>query len=784
MLLGASAVVEWYLDDGVSASLLGPHRPRLDEALGFIALGVALAARGAGLGREAAAAAVAGSLGAGLALAEMLGLDRMLARQPPPEQTLAWHMGAISATCFLLAAAGLLTVRRRRVVTWILGSSVLVVGAIAALGNLFGARGAASDSLVHGMPAASGLAFAVLGGGLVALAWPRTAWPEAGRDAGPGDPMVRYVPYLTGAVFLVGTLLFWQSLVAQQRTQVRRMVDMTAVSALAEIGTHLHGIVQALRHLAEWRESFGRPSARERILEARALLDRPGGPRIVDWIDADLEAAHTVIRRAGRAGVEIEDRAPLGGNVRPSLAAARDTRAPVVAITEPFESDRVALRVAVPLRRDGVFDGFVSGVLVVDEMLDELLAERARDFTLAVHSRDRQLYGPRTVRRGPCAWCSTRTLDLPGGGSWTIVVEPSRHLLASLRTALPELVLTGGTIISLLLVATLRLLQQTTLAAHELRAANRRLGEEIETRRRAEAEVRTLADDLERRIRERTAELAVANAALRAEVELRERARANLERANTDLRRFATFVSHELRQPLATMAIWTELLETQAGGALDERGRKYAGQLRNAINRMTSFLEAQLRLSRATYTQPTFEDGIALAAVVRAVADDLQLELQRARGTVEVGTLPVLRADGSQMRQLFRNLVENAIKYRRPDVPLVVRVEGDAAPRDQRDGRTVEVRVTDNGQGFAPQDAPHVFGLFRRLGKSAAGGSGVGLAICERIVEHHGGTIRAEGRPGSGATFVITLPADLRPAEAGPPETHRRTPGGERHGAS
>src|SRR5262245_43922606 len=140
---------------------------------------------------------------------------------------------------------------------------------------------------------------------------------------------------------------------------------------------------------------------------------------------------------------------------------------------------------------------------------------------------------------------------------------------------------------------------------------------------------------------------------------LRQRAQATLERSNADLRQFASFVSHELRQPLATMTIWTELLETSPEVRLEGRGRHFITQLRSAIERMTSFLEGQLRLARATYTQPTLEEHVDLTELVREVADDCANELRQVGGTVEIGDAPKVRVDSSQMRQLFRNLIEN-----------------------------------------------------------------------------------------------------------------------------
>src|SRR6185369_2424259 len=222
------------------------------------------------------------------------------------------------------------------------------------------------------------------------------------------------------------------------------------------------------------------------------------------------------------------------------------------------------------------------------------------------------------------------TLDLPGGRSWQLWVRPAPELLATVETSFPEMILVAGVLISVLLTAMLRFLERARRTARELVHANRSLREEVASRRTAEEEIRNLATELEQRVRERTGELAASNTALRTENALRQRAQSTLEAANDNLRQFASFVSHELRQPLATMALWSEMLENSADVALNERGRGHVKQLRSAIERMSSFLEAQLRLARATYTPPTFEEDVDIATLVREVAGDGGLALQLA----------------------------------------------------------------------------------------------------------------------------------------------------------
>ncbi len=573
--------------------------------------------------------------------------------------------------------------------------------------------------------------------------------------------IARYIPLAAGATCLLATVLFWQSIVAHQRAELQRVVEMTAVGSLAELGAFVRSVTRALNHIAEGWDAAGRLPAAQWRYQCRLVLERLGGPRAVEWIDDDFDVVYVVApsrTRVAAAGRRNEPSPPVDDAARRALSTARTEHGPTA--TPAFAADdpnQFGFRLAVPLSRRGIPDGFVTALFAVDEMLDDLLATSIHDYIITVHDGDRQIYGPRTALP-PCPSCRDYTLDLPGGRRWVLWVRPSPELRATIESSFPEMILAAGILISILLTAMLEVLAHQRRGARDLARVNRSLHDEVASRRIAEQEIRTLATELEQRVRDRTAELASSNTALRNENALRQRAQATLESANRNLRHFASFVSHELRQPLATMALWADLLESNPDVGLNERGRGYLKQLHSSIDRMTAFLEAQLRLARVTYTQPTMEEDVDLAALVREVVGDGTLGLHRAGATVEIGDVPTVHADSGQMRQLFRNLLENAVKYRRPDASLLVRVAGRITEREG--SRYCEIRVIDNGQGFAESDAEKIFDLFEQLpGRKAAGsGSGVGLAICRRIVEHHGGAIRAEGRPGEGATFIIDLP--------------------------
>jgi signal transduction histidine kinase len=228
----------------------------------------------------------------------------------------------------------------------------------------------------------------------------------------------------------------------------------------------------------------------------------------------------------------------------------------------------------------------------------------------------------------------------------------------------------------------------------------------------------------------------------------------DLVRSRDDLERFATVAAHDLQEPLRKIQAFGERLAARGGSRLDERGRDYLDRMFAAVARLRGLIRDVLAYSLAEAPGRRASE-VDLGAVAAEVVIDLSEAIERDRGVVEVGSLPVVAADPTQMRQLLQNLIANGLKFARPGEPPRVRVAGRV-----ESGRCV-IEVADDGVGFAPEDAERIFEPFRRLhGRGDRGGSGLGLAICRRIADRHGGSIVAEAAPGAGALFRVVLPAD------------------------
>jgi signal transduction histidine kinase len=274
--------------------------------------------------------------------------------------------------------------------------------------------------------------------------------------------------------------------------------------------------------------------------------------------------------------------------------------------------------------------------------------------------------------------------------------------------------------------------------------------------------------DLEKEISERKqAELALAqvNRALRTHTE-------ELQRSNQALEDFALIASHDLREPLRKIRIFGERLLSLDTQGLDDDGRDFIHRMQRSAVRMELMLEGLLAYSRASTHNQQFSE-VDLRKIATEVVSDLEISITQSDGRVEIDDLPVIKADTVQMRQLLQNLVGNGLKFHKPGIPPVVKVyariyQGDLNTAEvvnsdhaHRSTAQVEIVVEDNGIGFEMENADRLFKPFHRLvGKSAYEGSGMGLAICQKIVERHNGTIAAQSVPGKGSTFTVLLPCE------------------------
>ncbi|HEU5146833.1 MAG TPA: ATP-binding protein [Chryseosolibacter sp.] len=239
-----------------------------------------------------------------------------------------------------------------------------------------------------------------------------------------------------------------------------------------------------------------------------------------------------------------------------------------------------------------------------------------------------------------------------------------------------------------------------------------------------------------------------------------------LNRSNRDLEEFAYIASHDLQEPLRKISMFTERLKAKYDNSLDKEGELFIDRILASANNMRTLIDNLLDFSRANRRSHTF-DEVDIKSVLDAVISELELKIEETRAAITFsGTFPVIEAVTSEMSQLFGNILSNAIKFRRPDEKVAIEVRAAKLSRTEKHVMGLpasqafyKIEVQDNGIGFEPEYSEKIFQIFQRLnGKSEYPGSGIGLAICKKIVEKHNGLIFAKSQPDEGATFTIVLP--------------------------
>ena len=225
-----------------------------------------------------------------------------------------------------------------------------------------------------------------------------------------------------------------------------------------------------------------------------------------------------------------------------------------------------------------------------------------------------------------------------------------------------------------------------------------------------------------------------------------------LLRSNAELDQFAAVASHDLQEPLRMIVSYVDMLNRNYGSHFDEKAQKYMGFITDGGMRMTAMIRAILEYSRIGHESSNMSSIDSSTALSNAVAN-LKVKIADAKATILDGPLPIITANVNQLSQLFQNLLSNAIKFQSDQRACFIQVRADESESEWT------FSIADNGIGMDQEHLPRIFQLFQRLhARDKYPGSGIGLATCKKIVEHHGGRIWVESKPDVGSTFFFTLP--------------------------
>jgi PAS domain S-box-containing protein len=233
----------------------------------------------------------------------------------------------------------------------------------------------------------------------------------------------------------------------------------------------------------------------------------------------------------------------------------------------------------------------------------------------------------------------------------------------------------------------------------------------------------------------------------------RRRLTEELERSNDELSQFAYIAAHDLQSPLRMIRTYTQLLERQLRPQLTDVCKEFIQIVLTGSERMEKLISSLLDYARAGEGEQQPE-LVAMDAVVREALSNLEISIKETQAEITCGELPAVEGDATQLMQLVQNTIANSIKYRRSEVPPLIHIGA------QRHGNAWMFCIEDNGQGIKPEYLEHVFKPFKRLHGNEIAGTGMGLAVCRKIVERHGGRMWAESETGTGSRFCFSLPAD------------------------
>jgi light-regulated signal transduction histidine kinase (bacteriophytochrome) len=261
-----------------------------------------------------------------------------------------------------------------------------------------------------------------------------------------------------------------------------------------------------------------------------------------------------------------------------------------------------------------------------------------------------------------------------------------------------------------------------------------------------------ISEELERKVIERTEDLKQTNA--------------ELERSNKDLEQFAYIASHDLQEPVRKILTFAEIIKEKNTETLDDQSRLYINKISNAAFRMKNIIKDILNFSHLNNAKNNFV-ATDLNKIVVDIKGDLELIITQKGATINFNTLPVVEALPVQMNQLFYNLINNALKFSKQDKAPVININAEkiseSASLDFHSYNSsllyIKITFEDNGIGFEQKYAQQIFNMFQRLNdKQAYSGTGIGLALCKKIIENHNGSIKAYSKEGEGSTFVVILP--------------------------
>lgn len=664
--------------------------------------------------------------GLDLGIDQALMIDDIETRLPfPGRMALATSIGfSLTGFCVALMTReiqGTIGFLQQTDIVGLAGTTLIVLGTMTVLLFLTNMQVSYGwGRLARSMAVSSAIGFVGLGIGLVSWAW------HKGRVTRVSE--LRALPFFVQAGGITITLLLWQTLLVQEHRTIEATIANTIAHVESEVTARMEARVLALNRLAARLARMKAQSQEEWTADAETIVRDFPGFQAISWIDS----SRRVRWLAPLAGNEalLEEGVMSEPARRILFERVHETRTIAISRTLDLVQGGRGFVVYVPVSHGRDFFGVIGGGCHAETLFATILRGIAPGYSLTIMAADEELY-----RRSPSApaleaeWGQHGTIEF-FGTRWDMRVWPQAETLADHSSVLPSMALGSGLLATSLFSMIVALAQESRRRARAGEITNRELARENTKRKEAETEVRVLNTALEQRVRERTTAL---------------------ERANADLQQLAYVSAHDLQEPVRMISTYTQLLASRYQGKFDAEADRFINFTIEGTSRMHALLTdllayLQIDQSEADRRETNCEE------ILETVLRGLQDTITAAAALVTHDPLPKVGANAKQLTIVFRNLLENALLFRLAKPPWV------HVWAERRDDAWL-FAVRDNGIGIEPQYAKQIFLMFERLHTQAEyPGTGMGLTLCQKIVERHGGKIWVESQVGQGATFYFTIP--------------------------
>lgn len=735
-LLGSLVLVGWHLRmPSLIRFLQNDSVMVYNTALCFLLMGIALYAVATKRPRLAMGSGSIPLVISALTLSEYffainLGIDQALMREYVERHVpFPGRMAVATAIGFLLSSGSILLMSRsehgtarallQTEIIALAGIVVIILGSTTILLFLTGLQVPYGWGKVnYSMATPTAVGFLALGIGLVSWTWHRSRLANVNE--------VRGLPFVVAAAGITVTLLLWQALLVQEHRTLETTIVGTATHVASEINARMQARMLALARVAEQQGRWEILPEEEWTANAENLARDFPGFQSISWIDASLRVRWIAPLLGNEAvvGSEITAEPQRQG----LFETVRKTRAAAVSKTVDLAKKKSGFLMFLPVFRKGDFIGVIGCGFDAEALFTSILQGVAPGYALVIMSADEDLYKRLSEDTLEAEWGQKRSVEF-AGTRWQVRVWPEATTLAEQHSLLPNWALGSGFLATILFSVVVALTQDRHYKARTMHITNQELLRENTKRKEAEERINALNTELEQRVRERTTALA---------------------RANADLRQLAYVSAHDLQEPVRMVAIYTQLLASRYHGKLDDDADRFIGYTVEGAMRMHALLTdllAYLQLDTAQHDKK----AVPCEEILATVLSGLHSRITATAAVITHDPLPTVPGNRAQLAVVFQNLIENALTFCHATPPLV---HVWAEPRED----VWMFAVRDNGIGIEPVYAERIFLMFERLHSQAEyPGTGMGLTLCKKIVERHGGEMWVTSQLGHGATFYFTV---------------------------